>query len=84
MFQEVPNPKCIARSTDYARRHEPGCSVDVTIAAWTCLNWFDCFTPRRLPFATKRVTAGKRANRALLRTAMEASRRTALGEVAAL
>ncbi|MDT5070122.1 MAG: zinc D-Ala-D-Ala dipeptidase [Mycobacterium sp.] len=72
MFQEVPNPNWVARPTDYARSHESGRSVDVTVAGLDMGTGFDDFTPRSLAYATDGVTAAQQANRALLRTAMEA------------
>jgi D-alanyl-D-alanine dipeptidase len=78
MFREVPNSNWVARPTDFARSHESGRSVDVTIAD-AHYGWlidmgtgFDDFSPRSLAYATDGVTAQQRANRALLRTAMEA------------
>jgi D-alanyl-D-alanine dipeptidase len=72
MFQKVPNPNWVARPTDYARSHESGRSVDVTIAGLDMGTGFDDFTPRSLAFATEGVSGQQQANRALLRSAMEA------------
>jgi D-alanyl-D-alanine dipeptidase len=72
MFQEIPNPNWVARPTDYARSHESGRSVDVTIAGLDMGTGFDDFTPRSLAYATDGISAQQQANRALLRTAMEA------------
>jgi D-alanyl-D-alanine dipeptidase len=72
MFQEVPNPNWVARPTDYARSHEAGRSVDVTVAGLDMGTDFDDFTPRSLAYAADGVTAAQQANRALLRSAMEA------------
>ncbi len=72
MFQEVPNPNWVARPTAYSRSHESGRSVDVTIAGLDMGTDFDDFSPRSLAYATDGVTAQEQANRALLRTAMEA------------
>jgi D-alanyl-D-alanine dipeptidase len=72
MFQEVPNPNWVARPSDYARSHESGRSVDVTIAGMDMGTGFDDFTPRSLAYATDGVSAQQQANRALLRTAMKA------------
>ena len=80
MFQEVPNPNWVARPSDYARSHEAGRSVDVTIAD-AHYGWmvdmgtgFDDFTPRSLAYATDGVTAAQQANRAVLRSAMRGRR----------
>ncbi|BBZ26741.1 D-alanyl-D-alanine dipeptidase [Mycolicibacterium madagascariense] len=72
MFQEVPNPNWVARPSDYARSHEAGRSVDVTIAGLDMGTGFDDFTPRALAYATDGVTAAQQANRAVLRSAMQA------------
>ncbi len=72
MFQEVPNPNWVARPSDYARSHESGRSVDVTIAGLDMGTGFDDFSPRSLAYATDGVTAQQQASRALLRAAMEA------------
>lgn len=78
MFQEVPNPNWVARPSDFARSHEAGRSVDVTVADGH-YEWlldmgtdFDDFSARSLAYATEGVTAQQQANRALLRNAMEA------------
>ena len=54
MFQEVPNPNWVARPTDYARSHEAGRSVDVTIVGLDMGTDFDDFTPRSLAYADRR------------------------------
>ncbi|MCV7136642.1 D-alanyl-D-alanine dipeptidase [Mycobacterium hodleri] len=78
MFQEVPDPNWVARPSVYARSHEAGRSVDVTVAdghyGWLLDmgTGFDDFTPKSLAYATDGVTAEQQANRALLRTAMQA------------
>ncbi|WP_284231325.1 M15 family metallopeptidase [Mycobacterium antarcticum] len=72
MFAEVPNPNWVARPSDFARSHEAGRSVDVTIAGLDMGTGFDDFTPRSLAYATEGVTAQQQADRALLRDAMEA------------
>jgi zinc D-Ala-D-Ala dipeptidase len=72
MFQAVPNPNWVARPTDYARSHESGRSVDVTVAGLDMGTDFDDFSPRSHADATDGVTAQQRANRELLRAAMEA------------
>ena len=78
MFDAVPNPNWVARPTDFARSHESGRSVDVTVADGH-YGWlldmgtdFDDFTPRSLAYATAGVTAQQQANRERLRTAMSA------------
>ncbi|MBS4727519.1 D-alanyl-D-alanine dipeptidase [Mycobacterium sp. SM1] len=83
MFQAVPNPAWVARPGPFARSHEAGRSVDVTVARARCpveqagarclLDMgtdFDDFSPRALAFATDGVSADAQANRALLRDAM--------------
>lgn len=74
MFQAVPNPAWVARPGPYARSHEAGRSVDVTIASRGALvdmgTDFDDFTPRSLAYATEGVSPLAQANRARLREAM--------------
>jgi len=86
MFEAVPNPNWVARPGPFARSHETGRSVDVTIASkqdqcppeqqvgGLCLidmgTDFDDFSPRALAFATEGVSANAQANRARLRAAM--------------
>jgi zinc D-Ala-D-Ala dipeptidase len=88
MFDVVPNPAWVAKPGPYARSHEAGRSVDVTIAsaqepcpparqlAGRCLadmgTDFDDFSPRATAFATDGVSVGEQANRARLRDAMSA------------
>lgn len=78
MFQAVPNPNWVARPSEYARSHESGRSVDLTLAdahhgrLLDMGTGFDDFTPRSLAYATDGVTAAQQANRALLRDAMQA------------
>jgi zinc D-Ala-D-Ala dipeptidase len=78
MFQEVPNPNWVARPGDYARSHESGRSVDVTLADGHYGSLadmgtdFDDFTPRSLAYATDGLTPAQQANRTRLRAAMEA------------
>ena len=88
MFEAVPNPAWVARPTPYARSHEAGRSVDVTIASidgqctperqvgGLCLidmgTDFDDFSSRALAFATEGISAEAQANRARLRAAMNA------------
>jgi zinc D-Ala-D-Ala dipeptidase len=76
MFEAVPDPNWVARPGPYARSHEAGRSVDVTIANTGGLvdmgTDFDDFTPRALAYATEDVSATAQANRARLRDAMKA------------
>jgi zinc D-Ala-D-Ala dipeptidase len=78
MFAAVPNPNWVAKPADYAKSHEAGRSVDVTIADGH-YGWlvdmgtdFDDFTPRSLAYATDGVSAAQQANRKRLRDAMVA------------
>jgi D-alanyl-D-alanine dipeptidase len=79
MFDVVPNPAWVAKPGSYARSHESGRSVDVTLADVSqqcprCLvdmgTDFDDFSPRATAFATDGVSPAEQANRARLRTAM--------------
>ena len=88
MFDVVPNPAWVAKPGPYARSHEAGRSVDVTMAsaqeqcpparllAGRCLadmgTDFDDFSPRATAFATDGVSADEQASRARLRDAMSA------------
>lgn len=88
MFDAVPNPAWVAKPGPYARSHEAGRSVDVTMASAQeqcpsarqmgghCLvdmgTDFDDFSARALAFATDGVSADAQANRARLRDAMSA------------
>jgi len=81
MFGVVPNPAWVAKPGSYARSHESGRSVDVTLAGASqqcphCLvdmgTDFDDFSPRATAFATDGVSADEQANRARLRNAMSA------------
>jgi D-alanyl-D-alanine dipeptidase len=76
MFEAVPDPNWVARPGPYARSHEAGRSVDVTIANGGGLvemgTDFDDFTPRAFAYATEGVSAAAQANRARLRDAMKA------------
>jgi D-alanyl-D-alanine dipeptidase len=76
MFEAVPDPNWVARPGPYARSHEAGRSVDVTIASAGGLvdmgTDFDDFTPRGLAYATDGVSAAAHRNRARLRDAMKA------------
>lgn len=76
MFEVVANPNWVARPSAYARSHEAGRSVDVTIASGGSLvdmgTGFDDFTPRSLAYATDGISPAAQANRARLREAMAA------------
>ncbi|MCA4726103.1 M15 family metallopeptidase [Mycolicibacterium fortuitum] len=76
MFEVVANPDWVARPSAYARSHEAGRSVDVTIARGGSLvdmgTGFDDFTPRSLAYATEGVSPAAQANRGRLREAMKA------------
>ena len=88
MFDVVPNPAWVAKPGAYARSHEAGRSVDVTmagahaqcplprqLAGWCLADMgtdFDDFSPRATAFATDGVSADEQANRARLRDAMGA------------
>ena len=88
MFEVVSNPAWVARPGPYARSHETGRSVDVTIAkvqdqcpperqiGGLCLvdmgTDLDDFSPRGMAYATDGVSADAQANRARLRAAMSA------------
>jgi D-alanyl-D-alanine dipeptidase len=78
MFEAVPNPNWVARPSEYARSHESGRSVDVTLADGH-YGWrvdmgtdFDDFSPRSHANATEGITAAQQANRQRLRAAMAA------------
>lgn len=76
MFEVVPDPVFVARPRPYARSHEAGRSVDVTLARGTARldlgTGFDDFSARAAAFATDGVSSTARANRAVLRHAMAA------------
>ncbi|NMN99751.1 M15 family metallopeptidase [Gordonia sp. TBRC 11910] len=77
MYQVVPDANWVAKPTAYARSHEAGRSVDVTLAAadgrrLEMGTGFDDFTARAHAYATDGVDAAAVANRARLRTAMQA------------
>lgn len=76
MFEAVPNPAWVAEPGPYARSHEAGRSVDVTIAQGGRLvdmgTDFDDFSSRATAYATEGVTPQQQANRAVLREAMAA------------
>ena len=74
MFQAVPDPAWVARPGEYARSHESGRSVDVTLARGGVLvdmgTGFDDFSARATAYATEGVSEQQQANRAALRSAM--------------
>ncbi|MDT5017579.1 MAG: zinc D-Ala-D-Ala dipeptidase [Mycobacterium sp.] len=74
LFEAVPNPNWVGRPGPYARSHEAGLSVDVTLARGGALEDmgtdFDDFSPRAHAYATDAVSAAAQANRARLRDAM--------------
>ena len=74
MFEAVPNPAWVAKPGPYARSHEAGRSVDVTIAERGQLvdmgTDFDDFSARAEAYATDGVSATAQANRVRLRAAM--------------
>ena len=76
MFETVSDPNWVARPGPYARSHEAGRSVDVTIAnadgPVDMGTGFDDFSPRALAYATDGVSPAAQANRAGLRDAMSA------------
>lgn len=76
MFAVVPDPAWVAKPGPYARSHEAGRSVDVTLAERGRLvdmgTGFDDFSSRATAYATDGVSAAAQANRARLRTAMVA------------
>jgi D-alanyl-D-alanine dipeptidase len=83
MFKAVPNPNWVARPSEFARSHESGRSVDVTLAD-AHYGWlidmgtdFDDFTARSLAYATDGVSPVQQANRERLRDAMKAGGLTA-------
>ena len=72
MFEAVSDPAWVARPGRYARSHEAGRSVDVTIAGADMGTDFDEFSPRATAYATDGVSAAAQVNRARLRDAMAA------------
>ena len=76
MFEAVPDPAWVAKPGSFARSHETGRSVDVTMAQGGRLvdmgTDFDDFSARATAFAADGVTAAQQANRAVLRNAMQA------------
>lgn len=76
MYEAVSDPGWVSRPGTYARSHEAGLSVDVTLARDGALvdmgTGFDEFTPRANAYATDGVSPAAQANRARLRDAMAA------------
>lgn len=76
MFEAVPDPAWVAPPGPYARSHEAGRSVDVTLAGPEGLvdmgTGFDDFSELSHAYATAGVSAAAQANRARLRDAMAA------------
>jgi zinc D-Ala-D-Ala dipeptidase len=76
MYEAVSDPGWVARPGPYARSHEAGLSVDVSLArggVYVDMGAdFDEFTPRANAYATDGVSAAAQANRARLRDAMAA------------
>jgi D-alanyl-D-alanine dipeptidase len=81
MFNIVPNPAWVAKPGNFAKSHESGRSVDVTLGNMTeqcphCLvdmgTDFDDFSARATAFATAGVSVAQQANRRRLRDAMSA------------
>lgn len=74
MYEAVSEPGWVARPGPYARSHEAGLSVDVTLARGgqpvDMGTGFDEFTPRAHAYATEGVSNAAQANRARLRDAM--------------
>lgn len=76
MYEVVSEPGWVSKPGPYARSHEAGLSVDVTMAHDGALvdmgTGFDEFTPRANAYATDGVSAAAQANRTRLREAMAA------------
>ena len=76
MYEAVSEPGWVARPGPYARSHEAGLSVDVTLSRGGSQvdmgTGFDEFTPRANAYATDGVSAAAQTNRARLRDAMAA------------
>ena len=74
MFEAVPDPAWVARPTEFARSHEAGRSVDVTMAVGGALvdmgTDFDNFTPLAEAYATNGGNSQQQPNGAVLRNAM--------------
>ncbi|MGV0790275.1 M15 family metallopeptidase [Mycolicibacterium sp. XJ1819] len=77
MYEAVSEPGWVSRPGRYARSHEAGLSVDVTLARDGELvdmgTGFDEFVPEANAYATDGVSAAAQANRARLREAMAGS-----------
>lgn len=75
MYEAVSDAGWVARPGPYARSHEAGLSVDVTLArdgAYVDMGTgFDEFTPRANAYASEGVSAAAQRNRARLREAMK-------------
>ncbi|MGV0874735.1 M15 family metallopeptidase [Mycolicibacterium sp. XJ879] len=75
MYDVVSDPGWVARPGRYARSHEAGLSVDVTLArdgAYVDMGTdFDDFAPRANAYATEGVRPAAQQNRARLREAMK-------------
>ncbi|KAA8970022.1 M15 family metallopeptidase [Mycobacterium sp.] len=82
LFQVVSDPAWVARPGAYARSHEAGRSVDVTLARTPCPSGqrcliemgtdFDDFSARAHAFTTDGISPDAQAHRARLRDAMSA------------
>ncbi|MCV7282480.1 D-alanyl-D-alanine dipeptidase [Mycolicibacterium flavescens] len=76
MYEVVSEPGWVSRPGPYAKSHEAGLSVDVTLARdgepVDMGTGFDEFVPRANAYATDGVSAAAQANRARLRDAMAA------------
>ena len=76
MYEVVSEPGWVSKPGPYARSHEAGLSVDVTLARDGALvdmgTGFDEFTPRANAYATDGVSLAAQANRTRLRDAMAA------------
>lgn len=76
MYDVVSEPGWVSKPGPYARSHEAGLSVDVTLAHDGALvdmgTGFDEFTPRANAYATEGVSPAAQANRIRLRDAMTA------------
>lgn len=76
MFEAVSNPAWVARPGAFARSHQTGRSVDVTLAGPAgpvdMGTGFDDFSPRSHADATEGVSEAAQAGRARLRDAMAA------------
>lgn len=74
MYEAVSEPGWVSKPGAYARSHEAGLSVDVTLARDGAPvemgTGFDEFVPRANAYATEGVSAAAQANRTRLREAM--------------